>query len=232
MSKDEGLDINVAGEFLVMAATLMEIKSAMLLPAPGRRRAGDGHARPPQELADPRYELVQKLLEYKRFKDSADAARAAAARARRAASRAIPAQARRRRRRAAAGGSGGGADLGPADGVQPADEGGRRPRKPRSTRSPTTTRRSTSTPPTSRTASSREGKLTLRQLIVGRKSRSEMIGVFLALLELIREKKILVQAGGGDWTSWKSSRRRKSTARRTRTRRCTWRMTRKSRRKT
>ena len=39
----------------------------------------------------------------------------------------------------------------------------------------------------------REDKLTLRQLIVGRKSRSEMIGVFLALLELIREKKILVQ---------------------------------------
>jgi len=39
----------------------------------------------------------------------------------------------------------------------------------------------------------REHKLTLRQLIVGRKSRSEMIGVFLALLELIREKKILVE---------------------------------------
>src|SRR5213079_1593076 len=39
----------------------------------------------------------------------------------------------------------------------------------------------------------REGKLTLRALIIGRKSRSEMIGVFLALLELIREKKILVQ---------------------------------------
>jgi segregation and condensation protein A len=38
----------------------------------------------------------------------------------------------------------------------------------------------------------REGKLTLSQLVVGRKSRSEMIGVFLALLELIREKKILV----------------------------------------
>jgi chromatin segregation and condensation protein Rec8/ScpA/Scc1 (kleisin family) len=34
--------------------------------------------------------------------------------------------------------------------------------------------------------------LTLRALVEGRKSRSEMIGVFLALLELIREKKILV----------------------------------------
>ena len=39
----------------------------------------------------------------------------------------------------------------------------------------------------------RETKLSLKQLIEGRKSRSEMIGVFLALLELIREKKILVQ---------------------------------------
>src|SRR5207237_1115987 len=38
----------------------------------------------------------------------------------------------------------------------------------------------------------REGRLTLRQLIEGRASRSEMIGVFLALLELIRQKKILV----------------------------------------
>jgi segregation and condensation protein A len=41
----------------------------------------------------------------------------------------------------------------------------------------------------------REGRLTLRQLVAGRASRSEMIGVFLALLELIRQKKILVQQG-------------------------------------
>jgi segregation and condensation protein A len=41
----------------------------------------------------------------------------------------------------------------------------------------------------------REGRVTLRQLIIGRRSRSEMIGVFLALLELIREKKILVRQG-------------------------------------
>jgi segregation and condensation protein A len=44
----------------------------------------------------------------------------------------------------------------------------------------------------------REGKLTLRALVVGRKTRSEMIGVFLALLELIRQKKILVVQGDGD----------------------------------
>ncbi len=38
----------------------------------------------------------------------------------------------------------------------------------------------------------REGRLSLRALLVGRKSRGEMIGIFLALLELIRQKKILV----------------------------------------
>jgi segregation and condensation protein A len=41
----------------------------------------------------------------------------------------------------------------------------------------------------------REGKLTLRALIIGRQSRSEMIGVFLALLELVRQKKITLMQG-------------------------------------
>ena len=59
------LNINVAGEFLVMAATLMEIKSRMLLPEP-----------PPnedEEMADPRAELVQQLMAYRRFKEAARA---------------------------------------------------------------------------------------------------------------------------------------------------------------
>src|SRR3712207_4822099 len=51
-----------AGAFLVMAATLMEIKSKMLLPRP--QGAGG-------EPEDPRVELVRQLLEYKRFKDAA-----------------------------------------------------------------------------------------------------------------------------------------------------------------
>ena len=46
----------------------------------------------------------------------------------------------------------------------------------------------------------REGRVTLRQLIIGRRSRSEMIGVFLALLELIREKKILVRQSDDDFS--------------------------------
>ena len=57
-------DINTAGEFLVLAATLMEIKSRMLLPDP-----------PPvqedEEFEDPRSELVRQLMEYKRFKEAA-----------------------------------------------------------------------------------------------------------------------------------------------------------------
>jgi len=57
------LDLDIAGEFLVMAATLMHIKSKMLLP--------------PEQLdqeeleEDPRAELVKRLLEYKKFKEAA-----------------------------------------------------------------------------------------------------------------------------------------------------------------
>ena len=58
-----GMQLELAGEYLVMAATLAEIKSRMLLPRP----AGvDG-----QEEADPRAELVRRLQEYERFKRAA-----------------------------------------------------------------------------------------------------------------------------------------------------------------
>jgi segregation and condensation protein A len=68
----KSLDIDVAGDFLVMAATLMEIKSAMLLPkvSPEQMQAED--------LIDPRAELIRQLLEYKRFKDAANLLEAAA----------------------------------------------------------------------------------------------------------------------------------------------------------
>ncbi len=62
------IDVNVVGEFLVMAATLLEIKSAMLMPRP---EPGEGETKTPSEQLDPRYELVQQLLTYKRFKDAA-----------------------------------------------------------------------------------------------------------------------------------------------------------------
>lgn len=61
------LDLEVAGDFFVMAATLMYIKSRMLLPT-------NEQAVQPQEEeeeADPRWELVQQLLEYKKYKEAA-----------------------------------------------------------------------------------------------------------------------------------------------------------------
>src|SRR4030067_772605 len=57
----ESLDLELAGEFLVMAAELMQIKVKMLLPPePGE-----------EEEQDPRANLVKRLVEYKRFKEVA-----------------------------------------------------------------------------------------------------------------------------------------------------------------
>ena len=61
------LDLDVAGEFFVMAATLMEIKSRMLLPK--GLEAIDPNA--DEEEIDPRWELVHQLLQYKKFKEAA-----------------------------------------------------------------------------------------------------------------------------------------------------------------
>lgn len=59
------LDIDLASEFLVMASTLMQIKSAMLLPKAEPDQLGA------DDLTDPRAELIRQLLEYKKFKDAA-----------------------------------------------------------------------------------------------------------------------------------------------------------------
>jgi segregation and condensation protein A len=66
------LDPNTAGEFLVMAATLMEVKSRTLLPRPPIEEDDD--------FVDPRLELVRQLLEYKKFKDAAESLHDAAQR--------------------------------------------------------------------------------------------------------------------------------------------------------
>ncbi len=57
------LNLEIAGEFILMAATLIHIKSRMLLPP-------DEEA-PPEEQEDPRRELVQRLLEYQKYKEAA-----------------------------------------------------------------------------------------------------------------------------------------------------------------
>ena len=58
------LNLTVAGEFLVMAATLLQIKSKMLLPV-------EESAEDDEDGPDPREELVRRLLEYKSFKEAA-----------------------------------------------------------------------------------------------------------------------------------------------------------------
>ena len=60
------LDLEIAGEFLVMAATLMYIKSRELLPVDQQAQI-EGE----EEGEDPRWELIRQLVEYKKFKDAA-----------------------------------------------------------------------------------------------------------------------------------------------------------------
>ncbi len=59
------LNLDVAGEFLVMAATLIHIKSKMLVPLQPTEAEGD------EEQVDPREELVRRLLEFQRYKEAA-----------------------------------------------------------------------------------------------------------------------------------------------------------------
>ena len=65
LSLMESLDLEVAGEWLVMAATLLEIKSRMLLP-------DDPKEELEEEAVDPREELVERLIEYEKFKGAAE----------------------------------------------------------------------------------------------------------------------------------------------------------------
>lgn len=188
--KDAGFDIDLASDFLVMAATLMEIKSAMLLPRQTADSDSD-NASASLELTDPRYELVQQLLEYKRFKDAALQLDHQLERHQQRFAR-IPAHPGDQED-----------ELPPLDmdEVQVWDlleafnrlmqeVGFRKPRYHEVTYDDT---------PIDLHAADiedrlrRDGRLTLRQLIAGRKNRSEMIGVFLALLELVRQKKVLIQ---------------------------------------
>lgn len=190
MTSQQGLDINVAGDFLVMAATLMEIKSALLLPKAPVEGQTDGTTAA-QELADPRYELVQKLLEYKRFKDSANLLE----------QRQHAHEQRFARYPAKFQGEN-------PDEPPPVDleevqiwdllDAFNRLMQEVGIRGPRVHEVTYDDTPIDLHAADiedrlmREGRLTLRQLFLGRSSRSEMVGVFLALLELIREKKILV----------------------------------------
>lgn len=63
----ESLDLDVAGEWLVMAATLLEIKSRMLLPEDPKQDDSEE-----DDKLDPRLELVERLIEYEKFKGAAE----------------------------------------------------------------------------------------------------------------------------------------------------------------
>jgi segregation and condensation protein A len=188
LRRHERLNIDDIGEFLVMAATLMEIKSALLLPTPPA--ISDSPDSAAEQLVDPRTELIRQLLEYKRIKDHANlleqhqkqfANRFPRYPARIAADEDVDPP----------------LDL---DEVQVWDllsafnrimgEIGTRVRQHEVV--------DDDTPIELHAADiedrlQRDGKLTLRQLLFSRRSRSEMIGAFLALLELIRQKRIIAE---------------------------------------
>ena len=63
MDAARALNLDLAGEYLVMAATLAHIKSRLLLPPTESLEAGDGEPGP-----DPREELIRRLLEYQKYK--------------------------------------------------------------------------------------------------------------------------------------------------------------------
>ncbi len=178
------IDINLAGDFLVMAATLLEIKSRMLAPRPP---AEPGEiAGSVEDLADPRQQLVQQLLAYKQYKDAADDLRRRSS----AEQQRFPRAVRRVAGKApldlddlnlfllidsfnaimaSVGHSAFGHEVTLDD-----------------------------TPISLHQADildrlSREGPVTLQDMFAGRKNRGEMIGLFLAMLELIRLKQLRVE---------------------------------------
>lgn len=64
LSQMQSLDIDIASEFMVMAATLLHIKSCKLLPKPAQQQE--------EQDVDPQQQLIQRLKEYKKYKDAAE----------------------------------------------------------------------------------------------------------------------------------------------------------------
>ena len=200
-------DINLASDFLVMAATLLEIKSQMFVPKGETTEEGEQPAETNalSEL-DPRYELVKQLLAYKRFKDVANSleARQEEWEAR---FPYRPAKLPRAERKL---------DEDYIEGEEDADtepveidleevsitdlcEAFARILESIGQASKSVHAVTYDDTPISLHAEDihdrlkREGPLTLQAIFVGRKSRGEMIGLFLATLELVRQKRIKVK---------------------------------------
>jgi len=174
------LDPNLAGEFLVLAATLIEIKTRMLLPTPPPEEAGQEGV-----TIDPRAELVRQLLEYKAFKDAAGELREAAEAQALRFPRCPPREA----------GETETVDLEDAQIWDLFDAFGRmmeaigQSLKQHEVIYDDTPVELHATDILDRLE--REGSMTFRQVFAGRTIRTEIVGLFLALLELMRQRKIL-----------------------------------------
>ncbi len=175
------LDPNLAGEFLVLAATLMETKTRMLLPAPEAEDGGDDGFQ-----LDPRADLVRQLLQYKTFKDAAGDLESAA-----------QVQALKFPRRPAEIATDDEKEVDLEDVQiwdlfdafrQIMDEIGQTPQEHEVIYDDT---------PVELHAEdildrlTRDGAMTFREIFEGRQSRDEVVGLFLALLELVRTRKII-----------------------------------------
>ncbi|MCE9534587.1 MAG: segregation/condensation protein A [Planctomycetes bacterium] len=170
------LDVEVAGDFLVMAATLMEIKSKLLLPTESVEAE--------ESENDPRRELVKQLIEYRKFKDAAAALEDRAEGQQSRLSREAP------------------AEVAPADGTVPirrvelwdlVSAFGRLMRETLATQT-----RSIITDETPmhvyqaqiRKRLREEGRLTLLAVFTPPYHRSRLISIFLAILEMIKGNEI------------------------------------------
>ncbi len=69
LTKMKEINLDIAGEFLVMASTLLHLKSRMLLP---REQLPEGQGEAEENQPDPRAELVRRLLEYQKYKEAAE----------------------------------------------------------------------------------------------------------------------------------------------------------------
>ena len=196
-----GVDLELAGEFVVVAATLLEIKSGELLPRAEDEREQESSPERRGEAADARLDLVRRLLDYKRLRDAADRLEARREEFSRRYAR-VPAF----RAREQAGDEGEGLpplaleelhawDLLATFERLMSELGRRGPARHEVTFDDT---------PIDLHAADvadrvrRDGRASLRDLLSNCASRGEMVGVFLALLELVRQKRVLVRIDGGD----------------------------------
>jgi len=192
------VDVELAGEFLVMAATLVEIKSRTLAPRAPSQIDTTGENR--REAADPRFELVQQLLAYQQFRTAAgalDRLRLESA------------------RRYVAGSHGGGmipdtdenefsVEIEDAHLLDLVESFERIMQSVDISRLGDHRIEYDDTPISlhqadlvDRLAHSERRRMTMQQIFTGR-SRGEMIGLFLALLELARQQQVAVRQYDGD----------------------------------